>query len=74
MKRIEKDKLLHFIAGTYILLFSAMFVAHWAALLIVILIGAGKEIAYDKIMSRGTCEVKDFLYTLAGGILAYLII
>lgn len=71
--RIKKDKLLHFIAGTYIFMLSAILVPLWMALLIVAIVGAGKEIFYDKALNKGTPEVADFVYTLIGGVFAFLI-
>lgn len=70
---IQKDKLLHFIAGTYIFMFSALFFQLWGALLIVSIVGAVKEVYYDKVLDKGTPEFVDFLYTLAGGLITFLI-
>ena len=63
---IQKDKLLHFITGTYLFMIAALFFQLWAALLIVAIVGAAKEIYYDKVLDKGTPELADFLYTLAG--------
>lgn len=73
INRIGKDKLSHFIAGTYIFMIAAIFFQHWAALLIVAIVGAAKEIYYDKVLDKGTPEFADFLYTLAGGLITFLI-
>lgn len=70
---IQKDKLLHFITGTYIFMISALFFQLWAALLIVAIVGALKEVYYDKILDKGTPELADFLYTLGGGLITFLI-
>ncbi len=70
---IQKDKLLHFITGTYLFMIAALFLQLWAALLIVAIVGAAKEIYYDKVLDKGTPELADFLYTLAGGLIAFLI-
>lgn len=69
---IKKDKLLHFIAGTYIFMFFAIFLQLWVALLIVAIIGAAKELYYDKILKKGTPELEDFLFTLGGGIITFV--
>ena len=73
ISRIKKDKLLHFIAGTYIFMLSAIFVNLWVALLIVVVIGALKELVYDKALKKGTPEVLDFLFTFLGGMFTFLI-
>ncbi len=63
--KIAKDKKLHLIIGFFIALLLNIY--------IVVLIGAGKEV-YDKVSKKGTPELLDFIYTVAGGILAYLIL
>ena len=73
ISRIKKDKILHFIAGTYIFMISAIFVNLWMSLLIVAIIGAFKEWVYDKALNKGTPEVLDFLFTLLGGVLTFVI-
>jgi hypothetical protein len=36
----------------------------------VIIIGAGKELIYDKLFKRGCPELDDFTWTMIGGIIA----
>lgn len=36
------------------------------------LAGAGKEIVYDEMMGKGYCDVYDFYYTAAGGVISGL--
>ena len=73
ISRIKKDKLLHFIAGTYIFMLSAIFVNQLVSLMIVVVIGALKELVYDKALNKGTTEVADFIFTFLGGMFTFLI-
>lgn len=74
MKLPAYDKLLHFIAGTYIYLIFAVFLNPALALLGVFVIGgAGKELIWDKYMGKGCLEIKDFIYTFAGGLMSLLL-
>ena len=73
MKLPAYDKLLHFIAGTYIYLVLAIFLHPALALLGVAIIGVGKELIWDKYMGKGCLEIKDFIYTFAGGLMSLLL-
>lgn len=42
-------------------------------LLIPIVIAAGKEVVYDKIMKKGAFEIMDFIYTIVSTIMLYLV-
>jgi len=66
---IAKDKQLHFIAGLAIALVAGSIVTPLAGLIVATAIGAAKEIR--DMMGYGTPETKDFLYTVAGGLLGY---
>lgn len=44
------------------------------AFVITIVIGAAKEIVYDKAMHKGVCDVKDFHATLIGGAIGSILI
>ncbi len=68
----QRDKLLHFIGGTYISLILSGFAAWWITLLIVFIIALGVEV-YDKFSGKGTAEVLDIIYTLAGSICVLII-
>lgn len=74
ISRIKKDKLLHFIIGTYIMLVAQIFIAMPLALLAVAVVGLAKEVLYDLLLKKGTPERADFVYTLLGGVLTYLIL
>lgn len=73
MKLPAYDKLLHFIAGTYIYLIFAIFLHPALALLGVVIIGVGKEFIWDKHLANGCLEIKDFIYTFAGGLMSLLL-
>ncbi len=63
--KIAKDKKLHFLVGFLIALLVNIYA--------VIVIGALKEI-YDKVSKKGTPELLDFIYTVVGGLMAYLLL
>lgn len=68
MKAIADDKKAHFCAGWAIAATALMFVNVWLSILLVAVAGAAKEL-FDKITGRGTPEIADFLFTLAGGLI-----
>lgn len=69
---VEKDKQLHFIAGLLIYIIFHFLFNPAIAFIFVVIIGATKEgIDY---CGYGTPEIADFLYTLIGGIAAYLFV
>jgi len=62
---IQKDKLLHFIAGLLIAGVVSIVLPWWAALLSAAIAGAVKEVI--DYYGHGKPELLDFLYTAAGG-------
>ena len=62
---IQQDKLLHFFYGSIILHSSMVLFNPYVSMLIVAIIGAGKELIYDKFMNKGNCEWLDFVFTIA---------
>jgi len=62
---IQQDKLLHFFYGSIILHLSMVLFNPYISMLIVAIIGAGKELIYDKYMNKGNCEWLDFAFTIA---------
>lgn len=73
ISKIKLDKLLHFVCGTYLFLFASIFLSMWLSIAIVAVIGAAKEVIYDKWMKKGTPEWMDLIYTIVGGSLALLL-
>ena len=64
---IPVDKANHFIAGTVIYCLSALFLSAPMALIPVLVVAAGKEV-YDGVSKKGTLDVIDYLFTIAGAI------
>ena len=64
---IPVDKANHFIAGTLIYCIASLVLTPIVSLAPVVIIGASKEV-YDKYSKKGTPDIIDFLYTVAGAI------
>ena len=70
LRNLKQDKLLHFIAGIlsvdFLFVICNIFFSFWISLLISFAIStiimAGKEIIYDKLIGKGVCNIKDFIY------------
>ena len=76
--KIEQDKKLHFALSTFISIVfigiaEILNVSVWWGFLAVVLILAGKEIVYDKLLKKGTPEWMDFLFGLVPAIFILLI-
>jgi len=74
INKIKSDKLLHFIGGMLIQLISSRITPNpiWA-LLIVIVIGIGKEIYDNQHKECHTPEILDAIATIAGGLVVYIL-
>ena len=68
MKHI--DKLYHFIAGAFIFWVASYFII--CPIIPVIIIGAAKE-AYDRIIKHSYMDFWDFLATVAGGLIIWVV-
>lgn len=64
---IPVDKANHFIAGTVLYCLAALILPPGLALVPVMAAAAGKEI-YDAISKKGTPDIADYLFTIAGAI------
>ena len=73
IKAIAKDKKLHFIVGLVIGLIGGYFISPKFGLMLAMIAGILKEVR-DKLSGRGTCELLDCVYTICGGLLAYIIL
>ena len=70
---LAQDKMKHIFWGLVIFVLGLIFlpvVVHMDAavtisLYFVMLIGGGKEVVYDKMMSKGHCDIWDFVATVA---------
>jgi len=77
--KVNPDKIYHFMAGFFIFVFVLMifdkfnpgtiYATVWGYR-IVSIIGAAKELVWDKYMKRGVPELHDFLFTIAGAVIA----
>lgn len=67
---LPKDKLLHYLVGTYLGLFGLIDL--YLGLGVVVIFAAGKEV-YDS-LGYGTPDKYDVLVTIAGGVFTLLII
>ena len=70
--KMKKDKLLHIVAG-FIIAFVVGLFHPLLGLTIAVIVGACKELVYDKAMNMGTPELNDFIATAFGGIIGFLI-
>ena len=68
----NKDKLLHFICGTYIYLIASVLLTPMLSILLVIIAGFAKEFIWDKWLNKGTFEWMDIVYTIGGGLMAMI--
>lgn len=75
---IAKDKLLHFFFGFVITWISCIILMYVKmptiyGLLLSVVVGAAKEIVWDKILGKGKMEAMDFVFTCIGGIIAFMV-
>lgn len=74
IKKIGTDKLLHFICGTYIYLIASVLLTPMLSMMLVIIGGFAKEFIWDKWLNKGTFEWMDIIYTIAGGVMAMILL
>jgi hypothetical protein len=68
---IPVDKANHFIAGTIICCIAIVFMIPIYALILTAVIGVFKEM-YDALTNKGTPDIFDILFTIAGAIPVFL--
>ena len=73
MNRIQKDKLLHFICGTYIYLIASVLLTPILSIGLVIIAGFAKEFIWDRWLGKGAFEWMDIVYTVVGGLMAMIL-
>jgi len=71
---IKQDKLKHLLAGIGISLVFGVQFTPFIGLIIAAIVGALKEIIWDWLLKRGTPEFLDFLATVLGGAIAYMVV
>ena len=65
--KLRADKLKHFSAGLALSLLAGLLFCPIVGLATAAVVGALKEIIWDKVLSRETPEILDFVATVAGG-------
>jgi len=70
----KQDKLKHLLAGISISLVFGVQFTPFIGLIIAVILGALKEIIWDRLLKRGTPEFLDFLVTALGGAIAYMVV
>jgi ABC-type microcin C transport system permease subunit YejE len=71
---MQRDKLKHLLAGIGISLVFGVQFTPFIGLIIAVIVGALKEIIWDWLLKRGTPEFLDFLATVLGGAIAYMVV
>lgn len=74
MKLPNKDKLLHFICGTYIYLIASVLLTPIQSIGLVIIAGFAKEFIWDRWLGKGAFEWMDIAYTIVGGLIAMILL
>lgn len=69
---MQRDKVLHFVAGLLIAFIVALFFGITTGLITAILVGLLKEL-WDWKSEKGVVDIWDFIWTWAGGIVGALI-
>lgn len=67
------DGMAHALCCLLVCALSGAFLPVWAAVLLGILVGAGKELVWDKWLGKGHASWHDFLCDLAGVVLGLLV-
>ena len=67
------DGLLHVIVSAMIVLIMQIFAPWWAAVLVAILVGVGKELIWDLWLRKGQMQVKDFICDAVGVLIGCLV-
>ena len=70
----KQDKLKHLLAGIGIGLVLGVQFSPLIGLIAAAIVGALKEIIWDRLLKKGTPEFMDFLATALGGAIAYMAI
>lgn len=71
-KYFGQDGLLHIICSTLLVSILNIFLSILVSVLIVLLLGIGKEILWDKLLNKGTPDKKDIIADLIGIIIGII--
>lgn len=69
---MQIDKLVHFLGCFMVCIILSRFIPMQYSAMIVILLGAIKEIVYDGMIGKGTPEIKDFIADCVGVVFAII--
>lgn len=67
-----QDGLLHIICSSIVVGLFDLFLPLWIAVIIAVVIGTAKEVAWDKLMKKGTFDKKDLIADAVGIIIGCL--
>jgi hypothetical protein len=71
---MPRDKSLHLLAGLALSLLAGLLFCPRIGLAAAAVIGALKEIVWDWLLKKGTPEPLDFVATVAGGVIGYVLV
>lgn len=71
---MPRDKSLHLLAGLALSLLAGLLFCPFIGLVTAAVVGALKEIIWDWLLKKGTPEPLDFVATVAGGVIGYVLV
>ena len=71
---IQVDKQKHLLAGLALAIIAGLLFCPLIGLATAAVVGALKEIVWDWLLKKGTPELLDFVATVAGGAIGYLLL
>ena len=71
---MPKDKKLHLLDGLALSLVAGLLFCPLIGLATAAVVGALKEIIWDWLLKKGTPEFMDFVATVAGGVVGYILL
>lgn len=71
---MPEDKQKHILAGMALAIIAGLLFCPRIGLATAAVIGALKEIIWDLLLKRGTPELLDFVATVAGGVMGYILL
>ena len=71
---MPKDKQKHLLAGLALSILAGLLLCPLIGLAAAAVVGALKEIVWDWLRKKGTPELMDFIATVAGGVIGYVLI
>ena len=71
---MPRDKKLHLLAGLALSILAGLLFCPRIGLAAAAAIGALKEIVWDWLLKKGTPELLDFVATVAGGVIGYILL